>query len=153
MNTFYFNCMGSDDATGVFSLKADPFDFNKSKLDLTFTDQPANQRVYKVTEEILKAMATAMGGRYVPWFTWEGFQNRKLITVHPLGGCSMGNSPAEGVVNTKGQVFRVDQAAPAKQVYDGLYVMDASVFPGPVAVNPTLTIVAMALKMVEGINL
>ena len=153
MNTFYFNCMGSDDATGVFSLKADPFDFNKSKLDLTFTDQPANQRVYKVTEEILKAMATAMGGRYVPWFTWEGFQNRKLITVHPLGGCSMGNSPAEGVVNTKGQVFRVDQAAPAKQVYDGLYVMDASVFPGPVAVNPTLTIVAMALKMVEGITL
>ena len=152
-NVFFFNCMGSDDATGVFSLKSDPFDFNKSKLDLTFTDQPANQRVYKVTEEIIKAMAEAMGGRYVPWFTWQGFQNHKLVTVHPLGGCSMGNSPTEGVVNTKGQVFRVDQAAPNKQVYDGLYVMDASVFPGPVAVNPTLSIVALALKIVEGIQL
>jgi choline dehydrogenase-like flavoprotein len=65
----------------------------------------------------------------------------------------MGNSPTEGVVNTKGQVFRVDQAAPNKQVYDGLYVMDASVFPGPVAVNPTLSIVALALKIVEGIQL
>lgn len=152
MSTFYFNCMGSDDATGVFSLKADPFDFGKSKLDLTFTDTPANQRVFKVTEEILKAMAEAMGGRYVPWFTWQGFQNRKLITVHPLGGCSMGNSPSEGVVNTKGQVFRVDPAAPNNQVYDNLYVMDASVFPGPVAVNPTLTIVALALKIAEGIQ-
>ena len=152
-STFYFNTMGSDDATGVFSLKADPFDFGKSKLDLTFTDTPANQRVYKVSEEIIKAMAEAMGGRYVPWFTWQGFQNHKLVTVHPLGGCSMGNSPGEGVVNTKGQVFRSDPAAPGKQVYDGLYVMDASIFPGPVAVNPTLTIVALALKIVEGIQI
>jgi cholesterol oxidase len=146
-SVFYFNCMGTDDATGVFSLKAD------GEIDLKFTDQPATQKVYKVTEDILKAMADAMGGRYVPWFTWDGFQKHKLVTVHPLGGNSMGNSPGEGVVNTKGQVFRVDQAAPGKQVYDGLYVMDASVFPGPVAVNPTLTIVALALRIVEGIQL
>ncbi|PYS37850.1 MAG: hypothetical protein DMF71_17760, partial [Acidobacteria bacterium] len=126
-NVFYFNCMGTDDSTGVFSLKSDPFDFGKPKLDLKFTDNPASQRVYKMTEEIIKAMAEAMGGRYVPWFTWQGFQNHKLVTVHPLGGCPMGNSPAEGVVNTKGQVFRVDSAAPAKPVYDNLYVMDASI--------------------------
>ena len=148
MNTFYFNCMGTDDATGVFSLKSDG-----TTLDLNFTDPngPAEQRVYKVTEEIIKAMATAMGGDYIPWFTWKGFQEKKLITVHPLGGCSMGNSATEGVVNTKGQVFRTD--SPTQPVYDGLYVMDASVFPGPVAVNPTLTIVALALRIVEGINL
>jgi choline dehydrogenase-like flavoprotein len=48
-------------------------------------------------------------------------------------------------------VFRTDSAT--KDVYEGLYVMDASIFPGPVAVNPTLTIVAMALRIVEGINL
>jgi cholesterol oxidase len=150
--TFYFNCMGSDDATGVFSLKSDLFAPERTTLDLNFTDTPANQRVYKVTEEIIKAMAEAMGGRYVPWFTWQGFQNHKLVTVHPLGGCPMGNGPADGVVNTKGQVFRSDPAAPGKQVYDNLYVMDASIFPGPVAVNPTLTIVALALKIVDGIQ-
>src|SRR5215216_4521528 len=151
MNTFYFNCMGTDDATGVFTVEDDPFNPDKSKLELKFTDNPADQRVYKVTEEIIKAMATAMGGRYVPWFTWDGFQKRKLITVHPLGGCSMGNSATEGVVNTKGQVFRTDSQT--QQVYDGLYVIDGSIFPGPVAVNPTLTIVALALRIVEGINL
>ena len=151
MNTFYFNCMGNDDATGVFTVEDDPFNPDKSKLELKFTDDPAKQRVYKVTEEIIKAMATALGGRYVPWFTWDGFQKQKLITVHPLGGCSMGNSATEGVVNTKGQVFRTDSQT--KDVYEGLYVMDASIFPGPVAVNPTLTIVAMALRIVEGINL
>jgi choline dehydrogenase-like flavoprotein len=145
-NVFYFNCMGTDDSTGVFKL-------NNGRLDLTFSDSPAAQRVYKVTEEIIQAMAAQMGGDYVPWFTWKGFQNRKLVTVHPLGGCPMGNSPTEGVVNTKGQVFRVDSAAPAKQVYDNLYVMDASIIPGPIGVNPTLTIVGLALKIVEGIQL
>ena len=63
----------------------------------------------------------------------------------------MGNSATEGVVNTKGQVFRTD--SPTKEVYDGLYVIDGSIVPGPIAVNPTLTIVALALRIVEGINL
>jgi len=134
MSTFYFNCMGSDDATGVFSLKADPFDFGKSKLDLTFTDTPANQRVYKVTEEILKAMAEAMGGRYVPWFTWQGFQNHKLITVHPLGGCPMDTADERGVVDRNGQVHG----------YPGLFIADGSVMPGPVVANPALTIAALS---------
>jgi cholesterol oxidase len=54
-------------------------------------------------------------------------------------------------IDTKGQVFRTDSQT--KQVYDGLYVMDGSIVPGPIAVNPTLTIVALALLIVEGINL
>ena len=35
-----------------------------------------------------------------------------------------------------------------QDVYPGLFVMDGPARPGPVAVNPTLTIVAMALKIV-----
>jgi cholesterol oxidase len=59
---------------------------------------------------------------------------RKLVTVHGLGGCPMGRSPDEGVVDSYGQVFG----------YPGLYVADGSVMPGPVGANPALTIAALA---------
>ena len=59
---------------------------------------------------------------------------RRLVTVHALGGCSMGHDPTDGVVDNKGRVFN----------YPGLYVADGSVMPGPVGANPSLTIAALS---------
>lgn len=59
---------------------------------------------------------------------------RALVTVHPLGGCTMGNAPADGVVDHRGQVF----GAPR------LYVIDGAVLPRPTGRNPSLTIAAVA---------
>ncbi|OGB32449.1 MAG: hypothetical protein A3F78_12990 [Burkholderiales bacterium RIFCSPLOWO2_12_FULL_61_40] len=61
------------------------------------------------------------------------------ITVHPLGGCRMGSSPHTGVVNHRGQVF-----LPNGEVHAGLMVMDGSVMPTSLGVNPLLTITALA---------
>ncbi|MDP3653655.1 MAG: alkaline phosphatase D family protein [Rhodoferax sp.] len=61
------------------------------------------------------------------------------ITVHPLGGCRMAGSPHAGVVNHRGQVF-----LPNGEVYAGLMVMDGSVMPTSLGVNPLLTITALA---------
>ena len=58
----------------------------------------------------------------------------------------MGQTAMDGVVDTQGRVFKGQSGS---AVYAGLYVMDGSVLPGPVAVNPTLTIVALSLKIVE----
>lgn len=55
-------------------------------------------------------------------------------TAHILGGCVMGTSPAEGVVDEQGRVFG----------YPGLYVADGSVIPANLSVNPSLTITALA---------
>jgi len=41
--------------------------------------------------------------------------------------------------------------AGSNMVHDGLFIADASVIPGPLAVNPTLTIVAMAQKIAAAI--
>lgn len=62
-----------------------------------------------------------------------------LFTVHPLGGCTMADSVDHGVCDDRGRVFRRDGS-----VHDGLFVMDGSVMPGSLGVNPMLTIAALA---------
>lgn len=58
----------------------------------------------------------------------------KIIAVHPLGGCPMGNSPQDGFVNSFGEVYG----------HKGLYVVDGSILPTSTGPNPSLTIAAMA---------
>lgn len=55
-------------------------------------------------------------------------------TAHILGGCGIGRDEQVGVINTEHQVFN----------YPGLYVVDGSVIPANLGVNPSLTITAMA---------
>lgn len=145
-DVFYFQCMGSGEADGVFSLDRD----GRLRLDYPGKD-PRDHPVYKRLGAIMASMAGEMGGSFVPFPLWEGLAH-KLFTLHPLGGCRMGHSAADGVVNTAGQVFDYSNPSKADAVYDGLYVMDASIFPGAVAVNPTLTIVALALRIAGGIR-
>ena len=57
-----------------------------------------------------------------------------LVTPHPLGGCKMGNTELEGVVDDKGEVFR----------YKNLFVADGSIIPHALGVNPSRTIAALA---------
>ena len=56
------------------------------------------------------------------------------VTAHIMGGCHMGRSAAEGVIDTDHQVFG----------YPGLYVVDGSAISANVGVNPALTITALA---------
>ena len=63
----------------------------------------------------------------------------KFITVHPLGGCPMSDDPQGGVVDEHGRVHG----------YDGLYVLDGSIVPTALGVNPSKTIAALAERGVE----
>ncbi|MBN2304623.1 MAG: GMC family oxidoreductase [Anaerolineae bacterium] len=55
-------------------------------------------------------------------------------TAHILGGCPMGRSAADGVIDVQCRVFG----------YPGLYVVDGSVMPANPGINPSLTITALA---------
>jgi cholesterol oxidase len=56
------------------------------------------------------------------------------LTAHLMGGCPIGRTEEEGVVQMNGEAFR----------YPGLYVLDGSIVPGNPGVNPSLTITALA---------
>lgn len=64
-----------------------------------------------------------------------------LITPHPLGGCNMGTTAENGVVDHQGEVFG----------YRGLYVLDGAIIPKPIGRNPTRTIAALAERAAEKI--
>ena len=145
MNVCWFNCMGVDDALGKFDLR-------NGRLNLTFKQKISDHPTFQKAETIMREMATAMNGTYRAFPTWAGlepFISRKLVVTHPLGGCPIGGSSTDGVVNASGQVF--DTLTGAQTVHPGLYVADGSIIPGPLAVNPTLTIVSAALRIAAGI--
>jgi cholesterol oxidase len=55
-------------------------------------------------------------------------------TAHILGGCPIGPSPECGVVDGQNRIYG----------HEGLYVVDGSVMPANLGVNPSLTITALA---------
>ena len=58
----------------------------------------------------------------------------KASTAHILGGCPIGESAEDGVVDPRSRVYG----------YDDFYIVDGSVIPANLGVNPSLTITAMA---------
>ena len=70
------------------------------------------------------------------------FDAGSVMTAHPMGGCRISDDATQGVVDGAGQVHG----------YPGLYIADASVFPQPVGVPPSLSIAAWASHVAEGVG-
>jgi cholesterol oxidase len=87
--------------------------------------------------EAMKEIARALDADFQVDPLW--YLRKKVITVHPVGGCSMGNSDLEGVVDSNGEVFN----------YPGFVIADGSVMPGPVGPNPSFTIAALSDRFAE----
>jgi cholesterol oxidase len=104
-----------------------------------------SQPIFEKVNERLQKATTALGGIYLRNPIWTKLLNKELVTVHPLGGCPMGEDAEHGVVDHKGRVF---SGEPGDDVYDGLYVSDGSIMPRSLGVNPLLTISAVAERNV-----
>jgi cholesterol oxidase len=63
-----------------------------------------------------------------------GEQFDKPLTAHFIGGCTIGSSAAEGVVDPYHRVFD----------HPGLHIVDGSTISANLGVNPSLTITAQA---------
>lgn len=93
---------------------------------------PPNPRWLPVGNEVARRAAALMGGE--PGSSINEAVLDIPITAHIIGGCPIGATPAEGVVD---QFHRVHQNP-------GLHIADGSVVSANLGVNPALTITAMA---------
>lgn len=87
---------------------------------------------HPIAHKVARRMAELMDG--IPQSGIIEVLLDKATTAHILGGCPIGQSPERGVVDTRGRAYG----------YEGLYVVDGSIIPANLGVNPSLTITAMA---------
>ncbi len=96
--------------------------------------------VFDRNAEVLRTMSTSLGATFVGNPLSTPMFHDSLVTVHPLGGCPMADDGASGVVDHAGRVFTGTDG----EVHEGLIVTDGAIVPRPLAVNPLLTISALA---------
>jgi cholesterol oxidase len=100
---------------------------------------PLFREIERTLREITETPRPGLDGNLMLNPTWSA--QRHLITVHPLGGCPMGDDDTKGVVDANGQVFN----------YPNLYVVDGSIVPSALGFNPSKTIGALAERVSERI--
>jgi len=122
---------GVDAADGQFVLSRKWFWPWQKELNLKW-DPDKSEAVVQALIDMHKEFSDATGGVPIVPPSWTLLSY--LITPHPLGGCAMADTPQEGVVDHKGEVFG----------HPGLYVVDGAVFPRAVGLNPSRTIAAIA---------
>jgi cholesterol oxidase len=125
---------GVDNADGVLSLRRRFLFFGSRRLHLSWDIKESEKAIQAIVNMHTKLSQATKGIEQIP-LGWKLF--RDLITPHPLGGCNMGNEPAKGVVNHKGEAFG----------YKNLYVADAAIIPEAIGVNPSRTIAALAERI------
>ena len=131
-NTQTYLIMSHDDGRGRLMLEDDD-------LRIVWPDV-GTQPNFEIGNDNLFDATKALGGIYVKNPIWSKIFDNSLITVHPLGGCVMGEDAGQGVVDHKNRVFA---GTSGDAVHDGLYVCDGAVLPTSLAVNPLLTISAV----------
>ncbi|HEX3317406.1 MAG TPA: GMC oxidoreductase [Solirubrobacteraceae bacterium] len=125
-DTLVFLMIGRDAASGVMRLT--PL---FGRLDIRWSKADSAELFDGMRAAAGELAQAAQGGSF---FALDAGPLGKFITVHPLGGCPMADDPRAGVVDDGGKVHG----------YDGLYVLDGSIVPTALGVNPSKTIAALA---------
>jgi choline dehydrogenase-like flavoprotein len=95
-----------------------------------FSEGENERRLTAHAELTMRAIFAEAGARDV----WRFPRN-----AHLIGTCRMGASARDAVVNADGRSFDIDN----------LYIVDNSIFPSALSVNPALTIMALSLRAAD----
>ena len=122
---------GADAADGELSLRRPLLGPWRKELRLSW-DAKRSAPVIEAILSTHRRLTEATGGRFRAPLSWSLLKS--LITVHPLGGCRVGITPEQGVVDHRGEVFG----------HGNLFVADGAIVPVPIGRNPSMTIGALA---------
>jgi choline dehydrogenase-like flavoprotein len=109
--------------------KADAWGIAASRITLSYSDNELRMR-----EDALRCMREM--SEYVGWRALRETELRPGQFVHELGGARMGHDPATSILNSKSQSWDLPN----------LFVLDGSSFVTSGWQNPTLTIMALAIR-------
>ncbi len=146
--------IGHDSADGQIELiSADP-NGGDGAVRIVWPDVKRDARFHQQLDQLKAAwglQADPSRSRLFATPGWQPFppalssvlsaQPGPMVTVHPLGGCVMGEDCWSGVVNHAGQVFDGQG-----EVYSDLAVLDGAIIPTSLGVNPALTIAVVAQR-------
>jgi cholesterol oxidase len=130
---------GMDAGDGQLHLKRRWFMPWRRALDLAW-DVEHSEGVLNAMAAMHQNLTEATAGRPQSLPTWTLFKS--LLTLHPLGGCPMGTSPDNGVVDHLGRVLG----------YRNLIVADGAIVPTPTVRNPSHTIAALAERIAAHVS-
>jgi len=148
--------IGDDDASGHLTLPARTPALEQGTLGVVWPElrsEPRQDARQDAFERFVRG--NIPGSKVLPNPVWRplaapleavfGPARGPAITVHPLGGCSMGDSFDTGVVNANGEVFSGSPGDPLA-VHAGLVVLDGAIVPTALGINPSLTISVIAMR-------
>jgi cholesterol oxidase len=124
--------IGRDNAGGRLVIR-------RGRLDVEWDYARDNEVLVQRMMAAMREVADVYGGTFAPLASWDAF--RRVITVHPLGGCRLSESAREGVVSLEGEVHG----------YPGLHVADGSVVPSSIGFHPAMTIAAISERIADAV--
>jgi cholesterol oxidase len=145
--------MGRESSEGQFRLgkKGDtPLRISKPG-NKKFWDDPIYREIEKSLDRLGPKFRQSGDHKFYSPFVTPTAKSAGVDSIalsHPLGGCRMAKSATEGVVDEFGRVFDKSKTGP-NPFYEGLYIADASIIPTALGVNPSLTISALSLRIIE----
>jgi choline dehydrogenase-like flavoprotein len=118
-----------------------------------FLEDPIYAEIDKSLERFARRLTDDNERHFINPFVGEAaaaLGGKSIGLSHPLGGCRMAASAADGVVDEYGRVFDASSNG-GSSFHAGLYVADAARIPTALGVNPSLTISALALRTADKI--
>jgi cholesterol oxidase len=141
-NTLFFMVTSMDDGNGSIVFDA-PWWEKDGRIRIQWDDAGRQSTFARINTE-LRRMARELGSTYIENASWSTFNLRRLVTLHPLGGCPVGEDYMHGAADEFGRLFAGDGS-----VHEGLFVADGALLPSSIGANPLMTISAMAERVAE----
>lgn len=117
----------------------DEFGLPKARLDWHWSGRDVDS-LHRTCQILAEDLKVAGIGRFEPWISDDATGPDWFTGHHHMGTTRMSRDPNRGVVDENGQVHGIGN----------LFVAGSSVFPtGLGHVNPTLTIVALAIRLAD----